>query len=48
MSEPYCVCASSDPRLCYCRRYNIDPYDDSDDDRCECSCHSQDEEDVDL
>lgn len=41
-----CACQSSDARMCYIVRYDIDPSDDQfEDERCECSCHSDEWDD---
>lgn len=51
-SNQKCACVSSDARECIRRRYNhaLDTLEDeycTSDERCECCCHDQDEDDYD-
>ena len=40
-----CACRSTCARLCYLIRYDVDPADDDlDDSRCECLCHTWEDE----
>ncbi len=38
-----CACRSTDPEMCIRLRYDIDLEDECDE-RCECSCHDEEEE----
>lgn len=41
-----CACASTDARMCYLIRYDVDPPSEClTDDRCECLCHQWSEDD---
>lgn len=40
-----CACLSTDARMCYIVRNDVDPADDDlDDGRCECRCHTWEDE----
>jgi hypothetical protein len=47
-SDERCACVSHDALRCMQIRYNIDPDEDCDKQRCECVCHPEYEDDYDL